>query len=99
MGSPAAVVGLAGTRPCLSALICRTRVIDRGVTIEAEHWDASDPVETVPEEWLADSEVVPELQRLDRLVARAKARAARVIAMAHRRGLPQARDSALPRRG
>lgn len=66
------------------------------MTIEAEHWDASDPVETVPEEWLADTEVVPELQRLDRLVARAQARAARVVAMAHRRGLPQAQGFGSP---
>jgi hypothetical protein len=66
------------------------------VTIEAERWEASDPVETVPEEWLDDSEVVPELQRLDRLVARARARAARVVAMAHRRGLPQAQGFGSP---
>jgi len=60
------------------------------VTNQAEQREASDPVEAVPEEWLSDAEVVPELQRLDRLVARAQARAARVIAMAHRRGLPRA---------
>jgi len=60
------------------------------VTIEDEIRDASDPVDIVPVDWLADSEVVPELQRLGRLVARAQARAARVVAMAHGRGLPQA---------
>ncbi|MCU0281308.1 MAG: hypothetical protein MUE66_05680 [Acidimicrobiia bacterium] len=68
------------------------------MTSQAEQWDAADPVETVPEEWLDDSEVVPELQRLDRLVARAQARAARVIAMAHRRGLPQAQGDRPPQR-
>jgi hypothetical protein len=68
------------------------------VTIQAEQWDASEPVETVPEELLSDAEVVPELQRLDRLVARAQARAARVIAMAHRRGLPQAQGDRPPQR-
>jgi len=68
------------------------------VTNQAEQWDASDLVEAVPEEWLSDAEVVPELQRLDRLVARAQARAARVIAMAHRRGLPQAQGDRPPQR-
>jgi len=66
------------------------------MTIQADQSAALDPVETVPEEWLADTEVVAELQRLDRLVARAQARAARLIAMAHRRGLPQAQGFGSP---
>jgi hypothetical protein len=66
------------------------------VTIQAEQLDISDPVETVPEEWLDDAEVVPELLRLGRIMAQAQARAARVIAMAHRRGLPQAQGFGSP---
>ncbi|MBN2112884.1 MAG: DUF222 domain-containing protein [Acidimicrobiia bacterium] len=60
------------------------------MTIEVEHGDASDPVESVPVEWLTDAEMTPEVQRLDRLMSRAQARKANVVAAAHRRGVPQA---------
>ncbi len=66
------------------------------MTIQAERSPDGDPVETVPVDWLGDGEMVPELQRLYRLKARAEARAARVIARAHRRGVPQANGFASP---
>jgi hypothetical protein len=66
------------------------------VTIQAEQSADCDPVDTVPVEWLEDGEMVPELQRLHRLKARAEAREAAVIARAHRRGVPQAQGFASP---
>lgn len=59
------------------------------MTIQADLPASSDLVDTVPVDWLGNSEIVPELQRLRRLIARAEARAARVVAAAHSRGLPQ----------
>lgn len=47
-------------------------------------------------EWLADAEMTPEVQRLDRLVSRAQARKAEVVAAAHRRGVPQANGFSSP---
>jgi hypothetical protein len=44
----------------------------------------------LPPGCLADAELAPEVQRLHRLIAQATARAAEVVAEAHRRGLPLA---------
>ncbi|MFH1329946.1 MAG: DUF222 domain-containing protein [Actinomycetota bacterium] len=66
------------------------------MTIQAGRSGLSDQVDTVPVDWLADCELVPELQRLRRLIARAEARAAQVVAAAHHRGLPDAQGSGSP---
>jgi hypothetical protein len=76
--------------------MCHSGLIGLGVIIQAEYSAVPDPVETVPVDWLGDGELVPELQRLHRLKARAEARAAEVIAVAQRRGVPQAEGFGSP---
>jgi hypothetical protein len=76
--------------------MCHRWLIQRGVTVQAEPSGDSDQIEAVPVDWLADGEMVPELQRLAWIVARAQARAAEVIAAAHQRGLPQAQGFGSP---
>ena len=64
--------------------------------IEAEHAAPFDRVAAAPVDRLSDADLVPELQRLERLIARAEARRAEIIAIAHRRGVPQAQGFASP---
>jgi len=66
------------------------------VTIQAAPSAPSDPVDIVPVDWLGDGEMVPEVERLHRLIARAEARLAKVVARAHRRGVPQAQGFGSP---
>jgi hypothetical protein len=66
------------------------------VAILAGQSASSDQVETAPVDWLGDAELVPELHRLQRLIARAEARRAEIIALAHRRGVPEAQGFGSP---
>ncbi len=66
------------------------------MAIPAEHSAPPDQVDTAPVDWLGDGELVPELQRLQRIITRAQARTAEIIATAHRRGVPQAQGFASP---
>lgn len=66
------------------------------MTIQSEPSAPSDQIDAVPIEWLGDDELLPELQRLERVIARAEARRAEVIALAHRRGIPQAQGFGSP---
>jgi len=66
------------------------------MVIEAEHAAPSDQVVAAPADRLGDADLVPELRRLERLIARAEARRADIIAIAHRRGVPQAQGFASP---
>jgi hypothetical protein len=66
------------------------------VTIQAEHSAAFNRVDAAPVDWLSDGELVPELQRLQRIIARAEARRAEIITAAHRRGVPQAQGFGSP---
>ena len=76
--------------------ICQSRLIGLLVTILGEQSAPSDEVDAAPVDWLGDPELVPELQRLQRLIARAEARRAEVIAIAHRRGVPAAHGFGSP---
>lgn len=62
----------------------------------AEHSAPADQVDAAPVDWLGDGELVPELQRLQRIITRAEARTAEIIAVAHRRGVPQAHGFGSP---
>ena len=66
------------------------------MAILAEQSASSDQVEAAPVDWLGDAELVPELHRLQRLIARAEARRAEIIALAHRRGVPEAQGFGSP---
>jgi len=66
------------------------------VTIQAEQSAPSDQADAAPVDWLSDAELTPELQRLERVIARAEARRAEIIALAHRRGVPQAQGFGSP---